>query len=119
LVPMPVIVTVWLPLTGTAPVQLPDAVQPVASIVDQVSVVEPPTGTAGAVSDITGTMNDVSAWTKPYPESKFGDDVLIGNALPRNAWYICAGVSAGLACSISAAMLATCGVAAEVPKKFG
>ena len=63
--PIPVIVTVWLPLAATAPLQFPVAVQPVASIVDHASVVEPPTGTAAAVRDITGTMNAVSAWTNP------------------------------------------------------
>ena len=80
------IVTVWVPLVDTEPLQPPEAVQLVASIVDQVSVVEPPMGTAGALRDITGTTNAVSAWTKPLPESKLGEVAAIGKALLRNAW---------------------------------
>jgi len=50
---------------------------------------------------------------------KFGLALLIGNAVLRNEPYTSAGVTAAFACSINAAIPAACGVAAEVPKKFG
>src|ERR1700719_178658 len=43
----------------------------------------------------------------------------MGAALIRSALEICAGVTAALDCSISAARPAACGVAAEVTKKLG
>ncbi len=43
----------------------------------------------------------------------------IGKAVLRSAAYTCVGVAAVFDCSISAAIPAACGVAAEVPKKFG
>jgi hypothetical protein len=68
LVPAAVTVTVWLPFAANTPLQLPDAVQPVALMVDQVSVVEPPTATVDEPRDIAGTANAVSAWINPYPD---------------------------------------------------
>jgi len=58
-------VSVWVPLVVCAPLQLPDAVQPVASIDDQVSVAEPPRGMDGADNVRIGTTSAVSAWMKP------------------------------------------------------
>jgi hypothetical protein len=65
LVPAAVRVTVWLPFAANAPVQLPDAVQPVALMVDQVSVVEPPTATVDEPRDMAGTASAVFACISP------------------------------------------------------
>ena len=43
----------------------------------------------------------------------------MGSAVWLKASWSCVSVIVGLACRNSAAMLAMCGVAAEVPKKFG
>ena len=61
MVPAAVTVTVWLPFAANAPDQLPDAVQAVALMVDQVSVVEPPTATVDEPRDMAGIANAVSA----------------------------------------------------------
>jgi hypothetical protein len=42
----------------------------------------------------------------------------MGSAVFCRALKICAGVRAEFACSMSAATAATCGVAADVPKKL-
>jgi hypothetical protein len=65
LAPGPETVTVWLPLAAKFPLQLPEAMQLVALIVDQVSVVEPPTATVYAPNVSAGTANAVSAWMNP------------------------------------------------------
>jgi hypothetical protein len=54
-----------LPIVVCAPLQLPDAVQLVAPIVDQVSVAEPPRGMDGADNARIGTTSEVSAWMNP------------------------------------------------------
>jgi hypothetical protein len=63
--PAAVGVSVVLPLAICAPLQLPDALQPVASIADQVSTAEPPSGMDGADNDRVGTTSAVSAWMNP------------------------------------------------------
>ena len=113
-------VSVVLPLVVCTPLQLPDAVQVlVASIADQLSVAEPPSGMEAADKDRIGTTSAVSAWMNPYPELKFGFALAIGSAVFCNELYTRAGVTVALACRINAAIPAACGVAAEVPKKFG
>jgi hypothetical protein len=54
-------VTVWLPLAANVPLQAPEAVHEVALIVDHVRVVEPPSATVGAASDMAGTASAVVA----------------------------------------------------------
>lgn len=85
-----------LPLGACAPLQLadsplplPDAVQLVEgdkllSIEVHDSVTVEPSAIDGADSDKVGMTSAVSAWMKPYPELKFGVEVLIGTALVRS-----------------------------------
>lgn len=63
--PAAVGVSVALPLVACVPLQLPDAVQLVASIDDQVSVVELPRGMDVAASTSVGTTNAASACMNP------------------------------------------------------
>ncbi len=58
-------VTIWLPLAATAPLQLPLAVQLVAFTETQDSVVDPPMGTDGLPKVSTGTTTAASAWMNP------------------------------------------------------
>jgi hypothetical protein len=63
-------VTALVPLVANAPLQLPEALQPVALIDDQVSVTGVPTATEVADAEIAGapggiSANAASAWTKP------------------------------------------------------
>ncbi len=90
-VPAAVGVSTRLPLAACVPLQLtetplplPDAVQLVASIDVHVSVAVEPSSIDGTDSDRVGTTSAVSAWMNPYPELKFGVEVLIGNALERS-----------------------------------
>ena len=63
--PAAVGVSVVLPLVVCAPLQLPEAVQLVASIDDQVSTDESPSGMDGADNVRIGTTSAVSAWMNP------------------------------------------------------
>ncbi len=85
-VPEVVIVTIWLPLGASAPLQLPLAVQLVAFTETQDSVVDPPIGTVELPKVSTGTTTATLAWMNPYPESKFGVGLPIESALFLKAW---------------------------------
>ena len=56
-------VSTWLPLVAFAPLQLPEAVQPVASLEDQLSVAELPTTIEFADSDSVGAAGTAGAAT--------------------------------------------------------
>src|ERR1700676_4127960 len=78
-------------------------------------------GAAGTMAGIICAAR--LACTKPQPAEAFGAGPLvetsIGTAGLCRKPKICAGVKDGLASKNNAAMPATCGAAAEVPKKFG
>jgi hypothetical protein len=77
-------VTVFEPLVASAPLHAPDAVQPVALMADQLSVVGLPTVTVFTARFNVGApgancASAAPAWMNPYPESKFG----VAEPMPR------------------------------------